>query len=141
MMKLLRRIVRAAFWAAAAGFFVIFVLEIFHIPGLNQLWPVVQLRSLGMPAVRLVSGWLGLSAGSPVATFIPLLLALVTVGVKVGVDRLLWSLTPLPKVAARPSEGAARVTYAAPPEREPAPAPRYEPRATAPPRPAAPPPA
>ena len=143
MMKLLRRIVRAAFWAAAAGFFVLFILEIFRVPGLDRLWPVVQLRDLGMPAVRLVSGWLGLSAGSPVAKFLLLLLALVTVGIKVGVDRLLWSLTPLPKVAApRPSEGAARVTYAAPqPRAEPSlPAhepPRYEPRATVPPPPRA----
>jgi len=151
MMKWLRRIVRAGFWAAAAGFFVLFILEIFRVPGLDRLWPVVQLRSLGMPVVRLVSGWLGLGAGSGVAKFVPLVLALVTVGVRVGVDRLLWSLTPLPRVAgpAPGRETASRVTYAARPEPAPAPEPpRHEPRrtvapskpASAPPKPAPPPP-
>ncbi|MGH9789427.1 MAG: serine/threonine-protein kinase [Candidatus Acidiferrales bacterium] len=141
----MRRIARAAFWVVAAGFFVLFLLEIFRVPGLDRLWPVVQLRSLGTPAVRLVGGWLGLGAGSTLGKFIPLLLALVTVGVKVGVDRLLWTLTPLPRVSAPapPPESAARATYASPP---PAPEPAYEPprpapRATmSPPAPAPPPP-
>jgi len=143
MMKLLRRIVRAAFWAVAAGFFVLFVLEIFRVPGLDRLWVVAQLRNLGMPAVRLVGGLLGIAAGSGLAKFVPLVLALVTVGVKVGVDRVLWQLTPMPRVSApsRALETAARTTYAARPE--PAP-PAYEPpfgqaqdlrRATVPPPP------
>jgi len=91
--KFLRYLVRSVFWLAAAGFFALFILEFARSAALDSSALVVLLRRLGNPIVRQVGSWLGIAAGTGLAKYLPLVVALATLGIQVAVDTVLLKIS------------------------------------------------
>jgi hypothetical protein len=91
--RFLRLLVRSVFWLAAAGFFALFILEFARSAALDSSALVVLLRRLGNPIVRQVGSWLGIGAGTGLAKYLPLAVALATLGIQVAIDTVLLKIS------------------------------------------------
>ncbi|HXE75795.1 MAG TPA: serine/threonine-protein kinase [Candidatus Xenobia bacterium] len=138
-MRFLRWVVRAGFWLVAAGFFALFILEFARSAALDSSVLVIQLRRLGNPIVRQIGSLLGISAGSGLGKYLPLVIVLATLAVQVAVDTVLLKISIAMALASKPKRRApaqppAPVAQLAQPEPLPPPP---APRATVAPRPPA----
>ncbi|HSC77764.1 MAG TPA: serine/threonine-protein kinase [Candidatus Acidoferrales bacterium] len=105
-MRFLRYLVRSVFWLAAAGFFALFILEFARSAALDSSALVVLLRRLGNPIVRQVGSWLGIGAGTGLAKYLPLVVALATLGVQVAIDTVLLKISIAMALAPKPRRPA-----------------------------------
>jgi len=86
-LKALRRILGWALLLAVGGFLVLFGLQFSHAPKLDTLWVILQLRQYGDPLLKYFGAFVGVGwPATPSYSFLPLVLALATWGLKVGSD-------------------------------------------------------
>ncbi len=111
LLKILRRLLQAVFLLAAAGFFALCLAGFAHSPGLDSSWLLVQFRRLGNPVLHLVSRSLGIAAGTALAKFLPLGLAVASLGLFVLIDLVLAKASvalTLAPARRKPAEAAPR---------------------------------
>ena len=85
--KAVRRILGWSLLLAVGGFLVLFGLQFSHAPKLDTLWFIVQLRQYGDPLLKELGSFVGVGwPATPSYSFLPLVLALATWGIKVGAD-------------------------------------------------------
>jgi class 3 adenylate cyclase/tRNA A-37 threonylcarbamoyl transferase component Bud32 len=85
--KAIRRLTGWALLLGTGGFVVLFGLQFSHAPKLDTLWVIVKLRQYGDPFLRSVGSWVGVAwPAEPSFSFLPLVLALATWGLKVASD-------------------------------------------------------
>jgi class 3 adenylate cyclase/tRNA A-37 threonylcarbamoyl transferase component Bud32 len=86
-LKALRRMLGWALLLAVGGFLVLFGLQFSHAPKLDTLWVIIQLRQYGDPLLKYLGAFVGAGwPATPSYSFLPLVLALATWGLKVGSD-------------------------------------------------------
>ena len=85
--KALQRLLGWALLLVVGGFLVRFGLQFSHAPKLDTLWVIVQVRQYGDPLLKSVGAFAGVAwPAEPSYSFLPLVLALATWGLKVASD-------------------------------------------------------